>query len=313
MGLAWPALCAPTPAGGRGQPARPQPAAATRQVGPDRRPGRCPGDPGRGDGHPKTGEGQVEMIWVLRVARRGAMKARGAAAEQLSGVVCSAPSSCASRCSAARPRPWSGPVRPCGPGPVTSTTAATRPPCGPGPPLAPAPGRARPVGPPAPGAGRRGRPALLACPESGRDRRPAAGHRGRHPQRLRSEAAFAHLCGLSPIPASSGRTDRHRLHRGVTAGPTTPCGASPWSACVATTNQGRCRAGDQPGPVQARHPALLEALHRPRGLPAPHQPATQHNQRLPEIEGTNELTSTDTTDRLLGPGAPGARPGGISG
>ena len=27
----------------------------------------------------------------------------------------------------------------------------------------------------------------------------------------RSEAAFAHLCGVSPIPASSGRTDRHRL------------------------------------------------------------------------------------------------------
>jgi transposase len=34
---------------------------------------------------------------------------------------------------------------------------------------------------------------------------------GDNPQRLRSEAAFAHLCGVSPIPASSGRTDRHRL------------------------------------------------------------------------------------------------------
>jgi transposase len=37
---------------------------------------------------------------------------------------------------------------------------------------------------------------------------------GDNPQRLRSEAAFAHLCGVAPIPASSGRTDRHRLHRG---------------------------------------------------------------------------------------------------
>jgi transposase len=34
---------------------------------------------------------------------------------------------------------------------------------------------------------------------------------GDNPQRLRSEAAFAHLCGTAPIPASSGRTDRHRL------------------------------------------------------------------------------------------------------
>jgi transposase len=30
----------------------------------------------------------------------------------------------------------------------------------------------------------------------------------------RSEAALAHLCGAAPIPASSGRTDRHRLNRG---------------------------------------------------------------------------------------------------
>jgi transposase len=40
---------------------------------------------------PKTREGQVEMIRVLRVARRGAMKARVAAAEQLYGVFSSAP------------------------------------------------------------------------------------------------------------------------------------------------------------------------------------------------------------------------------
>jgi hypothetical protein len=32
--------------------------------------------------------------------------------------------------------------------------------------------------------------------------------------RLRSEAALAHLVGISPLPASSGRTDRHRLDRG---------------------------------------------------------------------------------------------------
>ena len=35
-----------------------------------------------------------------------------------------------------------------------------------------------------------------------------------HPGRCRSEAAFASLGGTSPIPASSGRTVRHRLNRG---------------------------------------------------------------------------------------------------
>jgi transposase len=37
---------------------------------------------------------------------------------------------------------------------------------------------------------------------------------GDNPDRLRSEAAFAALCGASPIPASSGKTQRHRLNRG---------------------------------------------------------------------------------------------------
>ena len=37
---------------------------------------------------------------------------------------------------------------------------------------------------------------------------------GSNPQRLRSEAAFASLCGVNPIPASSGKTNRHRLNRG---------------------------------------------------------------------------------------------------
>ncbi len=35
-----------------------------------------------------------------------------------------------------------------------------------------------------------------------------------HPGRIRSEAAFAMLAGTAPIPASSGRTTRHRLNRG---------------------------------------------------------------------------------------------------
>ena len=37
---------------------------------------------------------------------------------------------------------------------------------------------------------------------------------GDNPERLRSEAGFAALCRVSPVPASSGRTVRHRLNRG---------------------------------------------------------------------------------------------------
>ena len=37
---------------------------------------------------------------------------------------------------------------------------------------------------------------------------------GDNPARIRSEAAFAKLCGACPIPASSGVTNRHRLFRG---------------------------------------------------------------------------------------------------
>ena len=38
---------------------------------------------------------------------------------------------------------------------------------------------------------------------------------GDNPQRLHSEAAFARLCGVAPIPTGSGKTDGyHRLHRG---------------------------------------------------------------------------------------------------
>jgi transposase len=35
-----------------------------------------------------------------------------------------------------------------------------------------------------------------------------------HPGRLRSEACFARLAGVAPVPASSGQTSRHRLSRG---------------------------------------------------------------------------------------------------
>ena len=58
-------------------------------------------------------------------------------------------------------------------------------------------------------------PALLAMygcgPVSAAKLAVAAGD---NPGRLRSEASFAAICGACPIPASSGKTVRHRLIRG---------------------------------------------------------------------------------------------------
>ena len=45
-------------------------------------------------------------------------------------------------------------------------------------------------------------------------RRCCSSRPGITPERLRSEAAWAHLCGVAPIPASSGKVTRHRLNPG---------------------------------------------------------------------------------------------------
>jgi transposase len=165
---------------------------------------------------PKTREGQVEMIRVLRVARRGALKARVAAAEQLHGVLYSAPEELRQPLLGLKTKTLVELCAAMRPGSLTSTTAATK-------------TSLRTLA-------RRWQqlqaeldqldtqlqmlvaaaaPTLVALPGIGID---TAGQllvtAGDNPQRLRSEAAFAHLCGVSPIPASSGRTDRHRLNRG---------------------------------------------------------------------------------------------------
>jgi transposase len=165
---------------------------------------------------PKTREGQVEMIRVLRVARRGALKARMAAAEQLHGVLYSAPQELRQPLLGLKTKALVGICAAMRPGPLTSPTAATKTTLG--------------------TLARRWQqlqaeldqldcqlqalvaaaaPTLVALPGIGVD---TAGQllvtAGDNPQRLRSEAAFAQLCGAAPIPASSGRTDRHRLNRG---------------------------------------------------------------------------------------------------
>ena len=58
-------------------------------------------------------------------------------------------------------------------------------------------------------------PALLAAHGVGTDTAGALlVAAGDNPDRLGNQAAFAHLCGASPIEASSGKVTRHRLNRG---------------------------------------------------------------------------------------------------
>jgi transposase len=75
---------------------------------------------------PKTREGQVEMIRVLRVARRGALKARVAAAEQLYGVLYSAPEELRQPLLGRKTKALVATCAAMRPGPLTSPTAATK-------------------------------------------------------------------------------------------------------------------------------------------------------------------------------------------
>ena len=75
---------------------------------------------------PKTREGQVEMIRVLRVARRGAMKARVAAAAQLYGILYSAPEELRQPLLGLKTKALVGACAALRPGPLTSPLAATK-------------------------------------------------------------------------------------------------------------------------------------------------------------------------------------------
>ena len=171
-------------------------------------------------GQPKAGDGQVEMIRPLRLARRSAMKARTQAANQLHALLVTAPDDLRARLRSLTMTELITLVAAFRP--VRTGTAL-------GTPLAAAKLALK-------GLAIRYRqlgaeidaldmhleqlvstvaPQLLAVKGVGTD---IAGAllvaAGDNPERLRSEAAFASLCGVASIPASSGKTNRHRLSRG---------------------------------------------------------------------------------------------------
>ena len=171
-------------------------------------------------GQPKAGDGQVEMIRTLRLARRSAMKARTQAANQLHALVVTAPDDLRTRLRAlplAELVRLAAAFRPVRAGTaLASTAAATK--------LAlkslavryrQLSGEIQALDAQLEQLVDAAAPDLLAVKGIGTETAGALlVAAGDNPDRLRSEAAFASLCGVAPIPASSGKTNRHRLSRG---------------------------------------------------------------------------------------------------
>lgn len=172
---------------------------------------------GRAGGTPKSRNGIVEAIRALRVARKSAVKARTQAINQIRTLIVTAPSAVRDR------------LRGLSTNELIDTLAKSRPvgelddpACAVRTALRRLARRYRVLDEEIKDADReigplvtQAAPRLVALPGVGPE---TAGQllasAGDNPDRLHSEAAFAHLCGASPVPASSGRTNRHRLNRG---------------------------------------------------------------------------------------------------
>ena len=165
---------------------------------------------------PKSGDDRVEMVRVLRAARSSAMKARTQAMNALKAVVISAPAELREQLRSLSAGELIGACSRLRPGAIAGPSAATK--------LAlrslasrhqALTAEIKALDPQLERLTAEAAPALLEIfgvgPEVAGALLMAAGDNA---ERLRSEAAFAHLCGASPIQASSGKTVRHRLNRG---------------------------------------------------------------------------------------------------
>jgi transposase len=172
---------------------------------------------GTATAQPKSGDGPIEMLRTLQAARRSAIKARTQAANQLHALVVTAPDSLRTRLRRlSRPRLVATAVAFRPRLPLTSTIAATQ--------LALKSLAVRHQQMTAEVEAleaqlellvAKAAPDLVAVKGIGTDiATTLLATAGDNPDRLRCEGAFAHLCGVAPIPASSGKTNRHRLNRG---------------------------------------------------------------------------------------------------
>lgn len=93
---------------------------------------------------------------------------------------------------------------------------------------------------------------------------------GDNPERIHSEAARAHLCGVAPIPASSGKTIRHRLNRGGNRQANSVCSTrSSSAACPPTPAPAPTRTAAEQRSDHRRDRPHAETLRRPRDLQTP--------------------------------------------
>jgi transposase len=166
---------------------------------------------------PKTGDGPVESIRVLNIVRDSAVKARANVLRQVKMILVSAPATKRERLAALKDAALLNLLRRTRPGDVldgvdTATIAALRH-------LACRYGHLTveidDVTDQLRTLVEHTAPALLATKGVGVvTAAQLLVTAGDNPHRITGEAAFAALCGTSPIPASSGRTNRHRLNRG---------------------------------------------------------------------------------------------------
>lgn len=165
----------------------------------------------------KTADGPVEQVRVLMAVRRGAMKARVAAQRQITSLLITAPDAVRSRFTGLDGDALIDTLAATRPGPAIDTVTATT-----GQALRRLARRHQALTAEITEIDAelrvlltRAAPAMLATPGFGAiTTATLLITAGDNPNRLRSEAAFAALCGAAPIPASSGKTTRHRLNRG---------------------------------------------------------------------------------------------------
>ncbi len=171
---------------------------------------------GEADGHPKLGGGPVEAIRALQIARTSAVKARTQAIVQLHHLIITGPDQIrrqleplsnlkrARACAAWRPKPTESTIDAVR---YAMRTLARR--------WIELGDEVNDLTRHLDRLTRQAAPTLRSLTGIGTD--TAARlliTAGDNPNRLRSEASFAALCGTSPVDASSGRQQRHRLNRG---------------------------------------------------------------------------------------------------
>jgi len=132
-----------------------------------------------------------------------------------------------------------------------------------------------------------GRPGRTQAAEATRDRVDHAGQllatAGDNPERLRGEAAFAHLCGTAPVPASSGKTTAIGCTAVVTATPTGRCTWRSWSACAGARAPAPMPSGaPRMGPPSRRSCAVSSATSSAR-LTTPWSPTSRPSTPLDDL------------------------------